>query len=166
LIETAAFWGKLKASGFSLFSGVPDSTFGLSYNALADDPEIKFVSAVREDVALGIASAAPMCGERGAVVLQNSGLGNLVNALTSFNLVYRVPALLVVGWRGYLGADQDAPEHSVMGVKSRSLLDMLDIPNRTLDAATWQRQVDELVEAMDAEGTPAVLLVPPGSLRP
>jgi hypothetical protein len=63
---------------------------------------------VREDVALGIASAAPMCGERGAVVLQNSGLGNLVNALTSFNLIYHVPALLVVGWRGYQGADKEA----------------------------------------------------------
>lgn len=166
MIEAAAFWGRLKSSGFSLFSGVPDSTFGLSYNALADDPEIEFVPAVREEVALGIVSAAPMCGGRGAVVLQNSGLGNLVNALTSFNLIYRVPALLVVGWRGYQDADKDAPEHSVMGLKSQALLDLLDIPNRTLDAATWQRQVDELVAEMDAKQTPAALLVPPGSLQP
>jgi sulfopyruvate decarboxylase subunit alpha len=166
LIEATEFWGKLKSSGFSLFSGVPDSTFGLSYTALANDPEIKFVPAVREDVALGVASAAPLCGERGAVVLQNSGLGNLVNALTSFSLIYHVPALLVVGWRGYQGADKDAPEHDVMGLKSQALLDLLDIPSRVLDPNEWQRQVDELVTEMDAGQSPAALLVPPGSLQP
>jgi sulfopyruvate decarboxylase TPP-binding subunit len=165
VIAAGAFWGKLKSSGFSLFSGVPDSTFGLSYNALADDRGIRFVPAVREDVALGIAGAAPLCGQRGAVVIQNSGIGNVVNALTSFNLVYGVPALLVIGWRGHQGADRDAPEHSVMGLKSQALLDLLDVPNRVLDGQTWERQVDELVARMDAQQTPVALLVPPGSLR-
>ncbi len=166
MIEAGAFWSKLKSSGFSLFSGVPDSTFGLSYNALADDPEIRFVPAVREDVALGIASAAPLCGQRGAVVMQNSGIGNVVNALTSFNLVYHVPALLIVGWRGYQGADRDAPEHNVMGLKSQALLELLDVPSRVLDDASWEQQVEWLVGRMDAEQTPVALLVPPGSLRP
>jgi sulfopyruvate decarboxylase TPP-binding subunit len=165
LIDAPLFWRKLKSLGFCLFSGVPDSTFGLSYNALADDPDVKFVPAVREDVALGIASAAGLCNQRGAVVMQNSGIGNVVNALTSFNLIYRIPALLVVGWRGYQGTDQDAPEHSVMGEKSQALLELLGVPNFTLDETGWERQVDDLIARMEAQQTPVALLVPPGSLR-
>jgi phosphonopyruvate decarboxylase len=166
VIAAQAFWDKLKGSGFTLFSGVPDSTFGRSYNALAEDPDVRFVGAVREDVALGLVSAATLCGERGAVVMQNSGIGNVVNTLTSFNLVYRIPALLIIGWRGYQGADRDAPEHSVMGVKSQEMLEILEVPTRVLDVETWEQQVDDLVSRMDGDQVPVALLVPPGILRP
>ena len=163
MIEATDFWKQLKQH-VSLFSGVPDSTFGRSYNALAEDPDVRFVPAVREDSALGIASAAALAGERGAVVMQNSGIGNVVNALTSFNLVYNVPALLVIGWRGYQGTDRDAPEHAVMGEKSAAILDVLGVPNAVLDESSWQAQVDDLIGRMDAEQSPVALFVPPGVL--
>ena len=164
MIEATAFWSSLKQH-ITLFSGVPDSTFGRSYNALADDPDVRFVAAVREDSALGIASAAGLAGERGAVVMQNSGIGNVVNALTSFNLVYQVPALLIIGWRGYQGADRDAPEHAVMGEKSAAILDLLGVPNAVLDETSWQTQVDDLIRKMDAVHSPVALFVPPGVLQ-
>ena len=164
MIEATAFWSQLKQH-ITLFSGVPDSTFGRSYNALADDPEVRFVAAVREDSALGIASAAGLAGKRGAVVMQNSGIGNVVNAITSFNLVYQVPALMIIGWRGYQGADSDAPEHAVMGEKSAAILDILGVHNAILDEAGWQRQVDDLISKMDAEHSPVALFVPPGVLQ-
>ncbi len=164
MIEATAFWSRLKQH-ITLFSGVPDSTFGRSYNALADDPDVRFVPAVREDSALGIASAASLGGERGAVVMQNSGIGNVVNALTSFNLVYQVPALLIIGWRGYQGADRDAPEHAVMGEKSAAILDLLGVPNAVLDETSWQTQVDDIIQRMDAVQSPVALFVPPGVLQ-
>jgi phosphonopyruvate decarboxylase len=164
MIEATAFWSRLKQH-ITLFSGVPDSTFGRSYSALAEDPDVRFVPAVREDSALGIVSAAGFAGERGAVVMQNSGIGNVVNALTSFNLVYNVPALLIIGWRGYQGSDRDAPEHAVMGEKSAAILDVLGVPNAVLDEASWQAQIDDLVLKMDAEQAPVALFVPPGVLQ-
>ena len=164
MIEATVFWSHLKRH-VTLFSGVPDSTFGRSYNALAEDPDVRFVPAVREDSALGIASAAGLAGERGAVVMQNSGIGNVVNALTSFNLVYQVPALLIIGWRGYQGADRDAPEHAVMGEKSAAILDVLNIPHAVRDEPSWQPQVDDLISRMDAEQSPVALFVPPGVLQ-
>ena len=164
MIEATEFWNRLNQQ-VSLFSGVPDSTFGRSYNALAEDPDVRFVPAVREDSALGIVSAAGLAGERGAVVMQNSGIGNVVNALTSFNLVYQVPALLIIGWRGYQGGDRDAPEHAVMGEKSAAILDVLGVPNAVLDETFWHAQVDDLIGRMDADQSPVALFVPPGVLR-
>jgi phosphonopyruvate decarboxylase len=100
-MEAGAFWDVLKARGLTFFSGVPDSTFQQSYNYMVEDPEVRYVPAVREDVALGVASAAYFAGKLGGVMMQNSGIGNIVNPLTSFSLMYKIPVLLVVGWRGY-----------------------------------------------------------------
>ncbi len=117
-IDPTSFWRALKARKLTFFSGVPDSTFQGAYNAMVADQDIRYIPAVREDVALGVASAAYFHGGLGGVMMQNSGIGNIVNPLTSFNLLYRVPALLVVGWRGYGGPPNDAPEHWIMGEKT------------------------------------------------
>ena len=97
-MDSQAFWGVLKARGLNFFSGVPDSTFGEAYNYMVNDPEISYVPAVREDVALGVASAAFFSGGLGGVIMQNSGIGNIVNTLTSFSLMYKIPALTDWAW--------------------------------------------------------------------
>ena len=163
-ISPAEFWGALKRRGFTFFAGVPDSTFGEAYNAMIEDPEIQYVPAVREDVALGVASAAYFAGRRAGVVMQNSGVGNLVNPIASFSLVYGIPVLLIVGWRGYGGPANDAPEHWVMGAKTEETLDLFDIPHVKLEAGSLAPALDALIEKMDELSRPAALLVPRGVL--
>ena len=99
-MDARSFWRTLKGRGFTFFAGAPDSTFHHAYDELFNDPDLQYIPAVREDVAVGVASAAYFTGRWGAVIMQNSGIGNLVNPLTSFNLMYRIPVLLIVGWRG------------------------------------------------------------------
>ena len=86
-MDAKEFWAALKERGLNLFAGVPDSTFQEAYNVMVADPDIRYVPAVREDVALGIASATYFTGGLGGVIMQNSGVGNLVNPLVSFNLM-------------------------------------------------------------------------------
>jgi phosphonopyruvate decarboxylase len=131
---------------------------------MAADPAIRYVPAVREDVALGIASAAYFAGRRGGVMMQNSGLGNLVNPLTSFNLLYEIPVLLVVGWRGHGGRPNDAPEHWIMGAKTATLLDTLDVPHE--DASEdLEGALDRLLTVMDRRSVPGALLVRHGVIE-
>jgi sulfopyruvate decarboxylase TPP-binding subunit len=59
-----------------------------------------------------------VAGKMPAVLMQNSGLGNSIDALTSLVLLYKFPVLLIISWRGY--REKDFPEHSLMG-RSRSL---------------------------------------------
>ena len=97
------FWDVLKRRGYTFFAGVPDSTFGSAYNMMVKDPNIWYIPAVRVDVALGLASAAYFTGRNGAVIMQNLAIGNIVNPLTSFSLIYKIPVPLIDGWRGYGG---------------------------------------------------------------
>jgi phosphonopyruvate decarboxylase len=96
------------------------------------------------------------------VLMQNSGLGTSLNALVSLSLMYRLPALLLVTWRGHGGTD--APEHLLMGEISPSLLEMIRIPHRVLSAKTladdiaWGRTESERLSQ------PVALLLPPGIL--
>jgi sulfopyruvate decarboxylase subunit alpha len=151
------FWSVLKQQGVTFFSGVPCSLLESVIHAALTDPEVTYIPAVREDVALGIASAAHMAGRRGGILLQNSGLGNVVNPLTSFNLIYRIPVLMVVSWRGYGG--QDAPEHLIMGEKTPHLLQTLDIPHVILEAERLEDHLQWAVSTMTQQQTPVAVIL-------
>ena len=161
-MDAQEFWAALKGRGLNFFSGVPDSTFQNAYNVMVDDPDIRYVPAVREDVALGIASATYFTGGLGGVIMQNSGVGNLVNPLTSFNLMYKIPAFLVVGWRGYGGPPNDAPEHWIMGEKTPQFFDLLDVPYEILEPDNLDTALDRLLVAIKERSVPGALLVRAG----
>ena len=163
-MEAAAFWAMLKQRGLTFFAGVPDSTFQAAYDVMLNDPEICYVPAVREDVALGVTSAAYFVGRRGGVIMQNSGVGNLVNPLTSFSLMYNIPLLLLIGWRGYGGPPNDAPEHWIMGDKTPAFFDLLEMPYAILESEQAAAQLDALLEAIEAQSLPGALLVRAGVL--
>jgi sulfopyruvate decarboxylase subunit alpha len=159
-----SFWGALKTRGYTFFTGVPDSTFGPAYTAMMDDPEIRYVPAVREDVALGVASGAYFAGAKAGVVMQNSGVGNVINTLTSFSLMYKIPVLLIVGWRGYGGPPNDAPEHWIMGAKTADMFSILDMPYEMLEEDGLDRSLDRLDSQMAEQSIPGALLVRSGVL--
>jgi sulfopyruvate decarboxylase TPP-binding subunit len=164
-MEAKAFWQVLKARGLTFFSGVPDSTFQKAYNLMIQDPEIRYIPAVREDVALGVASAAYFTGQLGGVMMQNSGIGNIVNPLTSFSLMYKLPVLLIIGWRGYGGPPHDAPEHWIMGVKTPELLALLDVPYAILEPHNLEPTLDRLLATIEECSVPGALLVRPGVIQ-
>lgn len=164
-IDSKQFWKALKERGYTFIAGVPDSTFGPAYKEMLGDSEIRYIPAVREDVALGIASAAYFSGRKGAVIMQNSGIGNVVNPLTSFSLMYKIPVLLLVGWRGYGGPTTDAPEHWIMGAKTSELLGLLDVPCEVLEPEDLEKTLDRLLARMDDLSVPGALLVPAGVIK-
>jgi hypothetical protein len=85
-----------------------------------------------------------------------------MNALVSLSLMYRLPALLLVTWRGHGG--QDAPEHLLMGEISPGLLDMMRIPHRVLSARTMADDVAWGRAESERLSQPVALLLPPGVL--
>ncbi len=63
------------------------------------------------------------------VYMQNSGMGNAINPLTSLidKKVYSIPLIMLIGWRGEPGK-KDEPQHIKQGEITKSLLDVLGIP--------------------------------------
>jgi phosphonopyruvate decarboxylase len=150
----------LERRGFDFFAGVPCSLIEDLIATLEVHPRLPYVPTPREDVAVGMAAGAWFAGRRPAVLMQNSGLGTSLNALASLSLMYGLPALLVVTWRGHRG--QDAPEHLLTGEISPRLLELLRIPHRVLAADTVEADLAWAVETMDTVMQPVALLVPPG----
>lgn len=148
---------------FRLATGVPCSLLRGLFAQL-EDPDsaarragLRYLPAPREDSALGVASGAAVAGERAVVLLQNSGLGYCLNVLTSFNLIYQVPVLLIVSWRGH--DDTDAVEHDVIGRQLLPLLELFGLPRLVLDPADPAGCVHTAIDLMEQAHRCAALLV-------
>jgi sulfopyruvate decarboxylase subunit alpha len=69
----------------------PDKWLAPLLQALDDDPAIVHVPATIELEALGIAVGAQLAGMRSALVMQNSGIDNLLNDWASLAYNYGTP---------------------------------------------------------------------------
>jgi len=159
MISGRDFAGALERHGFDFFAGVPCSLIEDLIAVLERSPRAPYVAAVREDAAIGVAAGAWFGGRRPAVLMQNSGLGTSLNALASLSLMYGLPLLLLITWRGFGG--KDAPEHLLTGEITPDLLRLLRIPFRILASDSVDADVDWAAREMDEWMSPIALLVPP-----
>jgi phosphonopyruvate decarboxylase len=159
-----AFLAALQGQGIDFFCGVPCSLLKGLVSLLEQDAGARYVSATREDSALGMAAGAFFGGKHPMVLMQNSGLGVSVNALASLHTLYEIPVLLVISWRGE--DRSDAPEHWMMGEIMHPVLDQMKIPHRLVNAAEpMDAQVAWAREQLDATQKPVALIVPAGVLE-
>jgi phosphonopyruvate decarboxylase len=105
-------------------------------------------------------------GRLGLVYLQNSGLGNSVNPLVSLASpsVYGIPMVMMIGWRGEPGT-VDEPQHDHQGRITKEMLELLDVPVRTLtaDDPGWEDGLAAIVELARSRSGPVAILVSAGT---
>lgn len=167
MVPGGALLHALKRRGYGTLSGVPCSYLAGLIEAAASDPEIRYVPAANEGAAVAMVAGAALAGSRGAALLQNSGLGNAVNPLTSLNAPYALPVLLIISLRGYPVPADDEPQHRLMGEQTATILDacavecsLLPEHPEGLDAGL------DRVDASLARGRCHALLVPKGAIAP
>jgi len=95
--------------------------------------DVRLVLATREEEAFGIAAGLYLGGRRAAVLLQSSGVGNSLNALTSLLIPYAIPVPMVVSMRGDAG--EWNPAQAPMGRGIRAVFDAIAIPHVTVESA-------------------------------
>lgn len=146
-MKVEAFVEEIKALGITTIAGVPDSALQPFCNYL-NSVEHGFSHYVpaNEGAAVGLAIGSYLANKKPVCVyMQNSGIGNIVNPVTSLanRAVYDIPMLFVVGWRGEPGK-KDEPQHRFMGEITRSILDVLEIPNAVLSADMSDDEVKQI----------------------
>lgn len=159
MLNSASFVAQLKKKGFNFFTGVPCSLLSGVISCLEDAEGVSYVPAVREDAAVGLCAGAHMAGSRPVLLMQNSGLGYCLNAFTSLNLIYKIPTLVVMSWRGCGG--KDAPEHIIMGAINEDLLKTAGMDYAILTQENHE-EVLERAELKLKEELPFTLLVKKG----
>jgi len=125
----------LNKNGIKNFVGVPDSTMkhfinqGLKKN--------KIIIATREEEAIGIATGMTLSKSPSLVFMQNAGFGNSLSTITSLVQLYKIPLILIIGWRGYL--PNDAPEHTKLGKIQPELIKSLGLKSKILTEDNWEK---------------------------
>jgi len=148
-MSTTKLVGLLKQRKYDFFSGVPCSNFADLFEQVSSDDDIALVPAANEGSALAFAVGAALAGRRSVVALQNSGLGNIINPLTSLVQVNCIPTLLLISVRGHIEEPEDEPQHRIMGATTHALLDQLAIPWSEFDG-TSQGFMAALLKAEEA----------------
>lgn len=164
MLEPAWFLEQLQDRQISFFSGVPDSLLKEFCAHVANAvPAQNHIIAANEGNAIALAAGYHLAtGKTGMVYMQNSGLGNSVNPLTSLvdPAVYAIPVLLLVGWRGEPGV-HDEPQHITQGAITLAQLDSLNIPYSILptEIGTAKDCLDIAVQTLNQHHRPYALVV-------
>jgi phosphonopyruvate decarboxylase len=165
MIDAARFIGHATAAGFDFYAGVPCSFLTPLINRVIGDRSLSYIGATSEGEAVAIAAGAWLADRSPVVMCQNSGLGNMVNPLTSLNWPFRIPVQLIVTWRGQ-PSWKDEPQHALMGRITHQLLTVIGVAHRGFPRETAEIAVAlaEARAAMSGERLPFALIMEQGAV--
>lgn len=150
MIDAPNIADELAQSGYTDYVGVPCSHLSPLIATAQSAPRLSYIAAANEGDAIAIGLGAHLGGRKTVILSQNSGLGNMVNPLTSLLRPFQVPMLLMITWRGEPGVP-DEPQHEQMGSITPDLLNLLDVsweflPNTPCEALKAIRRGCEYVD--------------------
>jgi len=149
----------LRRNDIRTYATVPDFIVSNILEHLWADDECKVITVTREEEGLGLLSGAYLAGERGCLLMQNSGLGNCINTIASLNVASLIPVVMVISHRGDLGEYNAA--QVPMGQAAERVLEALEI--RTLQPHTvekFEAEADGLIKLAYTRAMPVAFLLP------
>jgi sulfopyruvate decarboxylase subunit beta len=147
----------LAGAGVNLVVTLPCEKIKRLLNAVPR--RFKHVSLTREEEGVGICAGAYLAGKRAAMLIQSSGVGNIVNALCSLTKFYQLALPILVSWRGVYKESIDAQVS--MGQCLPGLSSALGVPCTEIHARKQLPLLgDALREAFEKE-TPYLVLLSP-----
>jgi phosphonopyruvate decarboxylase len=149
------------------YSGVPDSVLKNFLSELSIKKKQQHYVCVNEGSAVAFAIGNYLGSKKlGLVYLQNSGLGNAINPIISIadKKVYSIPMILLIGWRGAPGLD-DEPQHLRKGSITIPLLKQLQIKYILLKDEKDFSKINSLITFSKKNKVPVAILVKKNSFE-
>ncbi len=114
----------LKAAEIRQVGYVPDAGHARLIELCGADPTIRAVPLTTEEEGVALAAGAWLGGQRAALLMQSSGVGNCINML-SLTKTCRFPLVMLVAMRGEWA--EFNPWQVPMGSKTRAALELCDV---------------------------------------
>ena len=114
----------LKAAEIRQVGYVPDAGHARLIELCRDDTEIRAVPLTTEEEGVALAAGAWLGGQRAALLMQSSGVGNCINML-SLTRTCRFPLVMLVAMRGEWA--EFNPWQVPMGAKTKAVLELCDV---------------------------------------
>jgi sulfopyruvate decarboxylase subunit alpha len=147
----------IKNLGVNLLLILPDNMIQGLLKVIYEKNEIRQVTITREEEGMGIAAGAYLGGMTPAIIMQNSGLGNSINAIKSLLQLYKIPILLIMSHRG--GEGEKISAQNQMGQVTLTLLECIDVKTFVVNSIKTIENIKKAMKFMqDNSKTTAVVL--------
>ncbi|MEM7343587.1 MAG: thiamine pyrophosphate-binding protein [Chloroflexota bacterium] len=148
----------IKAAGINFISALPETWLVYLLQLAEDDPEMCLVEVAKEEEAIGIAAGAHFAGTPNALLMQNHGFFGSINGIVSLALLYRIPLLMLIAYRGHMG--EPYPWHTQGGIVTEPILRSLGIPfDYARDPNQVAKQIREAQTLAMSSLSPVALLL-------
>src|SRR5258706_16403212 len=148
---------ELAAAGVTVVGSVPDAGHKRLIELCQADKKMRAVPLPTEEEGIGLAAGAWLGGEKSVLLMQSSGVGNIINVL-GMTKVCRFPLVVVVTMRGEQG--EFNPWQIPMGEGTARVLETMGVAVRQAgEAGTIAAHVRAALKlAYDAQSAQAVLI--------
>ena len=156
--SSEAIYDGLKDAGVNFVVSVPCVNLTKILNKIDCDEEIIHVPVTREEEGIGICAGAYLGGKRPAILMQNSGFGNSINALKSLMELYEFPLIMIMSHRGTDG--ENICGQVPMGESTPRILEAMDF--KFFTPSTPEAAYDDIRlswELSEEEGKPVSILL-------
>ncbi len=116
----------LKKSGIKFYLSVPCKLLAKMIKILENDKGVYYSSIPREEEGVGICAGAYLGNNLPCLMMQNTGIGNSVNAIVSLLKLYSLPVVFLISYRGTPGEPVGA--QGAMAKVTKDIFDILQIP--------------------------------------
>ncbi|MFA4825453.1 MAG: sulfopyruvate decarboxylase subunit beta [Methanoregula sp.] len=147
----------LKEHGINCIASIPcDKAKDLCF-MLPD--RFDHVCLTREEDGIGVCAGLALAGQRPAMVIQSSGLGNSLNAIMSLTKTYDLPLPIIASWRGV--QDEVIPAQVPFNAAIPKILDATGIPYTIVHTNEEFGKIGDVIEDAFVHSRPHVALVLP-----
>ena len=116
----------LKACDVKIMSALPETWLVHLIRMADEDPGVILVRLAKEEEGIGISAGAHLAGVNSALLMQNHGFLAAINPLVSLALLYKIPLLMLISYRGHMG--EKDPWQTQGGMATEPILRALNIP--------------------------------------
>ncbi|HEY3992335.1 MAG TPA: thiamine pyrophosphate-binding protein [Ktedonobacteraceae bacterium] len=124
--HSRAIYAALKACDVKIISALPETWLVHLIRMAEEDPEVRLVRLAKEEEGIGISAGAHLAGVNSALLMQNHGFLAAINPIVSLALLYKIPLLLLISYRGHFG--EKDPWQTQGGLATEPILHALNIP--------------------------------------
>ena len=117
------------------------------------------VPLTREEDGIGICAGAFLAGAKPLMLIQSTGVGNLLNALSSLNFTYELPLPIVASWRGVY--QEGIPAQVYWGTHIEAVLRALDVATYEVHTSDDLQVVGQAIQQSFRTNLPVVVLISP-----
>ena len=144
-LNTVDLVNRLVENGYTHLCVVPCSFAKNIINEAINNENIEYLPAASEAIACSIAAGLKMSEQKPIVIVQSSGLTNMVSCLTSLLKPYNITFPIITSWRTYKKGDSEV-QHQHLAKNLPSLINTCGYRYNILDNQNIDRAIKQINE--------------------